>query len=549
MLRWPLHIPNLQSARLCAVRGARGLRLFFCLRPTYTRSISNSIDVTESQTKPTASPAEAERRDTQEESTVQDGFRQSDNKEKNGSGIQTDAHTEVVASNQQGASAQEQRESEDTRAYRRSRRPPRIPKLQPYSFPEPHLFPGATMQEVRERNHGKKLEEIPMATWYADQAAPPLLLTLDAFDTLYTPKTPPARQYAQAGRRYGYKVDSDQLQEQFRDVFKFLWKTHPNYGKGTMGYRDWWDVIIERTMAPFKPPWRPSPDQQLKDALFYRFATARGYKLFPDARAFLTLVSHSWAAREWHPKRTMLGIVSNSDPRVRTVLDSFGIKVGPNKPSMYPPLYAPEHRNDDPKFGLPDFAFATLSYECGSEKPSTEIYHQALSNAREAFEKMDILDRLTRTGKDVLHSLDEDFHHMHVGDSVDKDVMPALAAGWDAVLLDRSADEMVGERTATVKDMQNEEQTRTFTVINSLMALPHVVTKQRLRRGIDKRLGRESHDERRWWESPDPLLSLDKIGPRRERRRKFSGEEEVVDDDEEANVASAGSGKELDLDS
>lgn len=390
----------------------------------------------------------------------------------------------------------------------------RVPQRVPFSIPEPHLFPGSTMREVRDRNKGKKEEDIPVPTWYADRAAPPLLLTLDAFDTLYTPLRPVAEQYTDVARELGYKVDEQQVQELFRNAYKSASKEFPNCGSGAMGYRKWWGEVIERTFESIRPASKEWPDQILKDTLFRRFSTREGYRMFPDARQLLALIGTSWQARLWPPKRTMLGIISNSDPRVRTILKSFDLESAPQKPSMYPPRFAPRHRNHEPQFGDAEFAFSTLSYECGYEKPSPSIFNRALKDARRTFNGMPIIDRLTRSGKDVLRNIDEEFHHMHVGDSLEKDIVPALSVGWDAVLLDRSSPEAISERETMVDSKQFGETRWKYTVINSLMSIPEIVTKERLRDRINARVGREVYREKPI-ESVDPLKTLDKIRPPR----------------------------------
>ena len=411
----------------------------------------------------------------------------------------------------------------------------KLPKSQPFSIPEPHLYPGETMEELRYRNEGKKDEEIPVPTWYADQAAPPLLLTLDAFDTLYTPKRPIADQYAEVAQKLGYKVIAEQVQELFKTAFRAVSAEYPLYGIHNIQYKRWWGLVIEKTFESVRPAQKQWPDSHLNDSLFELFSTRKGYRLFSDTEQLLSRIGTSWQARLWPPKRTMLGIVSNSDPRVTSILDSFGIKsASGQKAELYPPRFAPEHRNDDPKFPSAQFAFSTLSYNCGWEKPNPSIYKKALGDASKTLNRMSIFERLTRSGKDVLTSINEEFHHMHVGDSLEKDVIPALTAGWDAVLLDRSATHEISEQEVSINDKKQGQKTCKYFVINSLMRIPDIVTKDRLTEAINSRVGREVY-RKHPYVPIDPLKTLDlsKLRSSSRKRRDGKGEgslEEVEED-------------------
>lgn len=163
----------------------------------------------------------------------------------------------------------------------------------------------------------------------------------------------------------------------------------------------------------------------------------------------------------------MLGIVSNSDTRVASILRAFGILISP---AMFPPRFAPSSRHVRPDFGPAHFAFATLSYHAGAAKPDPRIYNAAVVDAQRALDALHPVARLTRSGAKLLDNVNADFHHMHVGDELEKDVLPAIEAGWDAVLLDREAADPVGERVVGGK---------TVPVINSLDHLRELVTKER----------------------------------------------------------------------
>ena len=392
--------------------------------------------------------------------------------------------------------------------------PFKIPRGKPYSIPQPELFAGILPGQTQHRLRGKREKEIPMAKWLADRAGPPLLLTLDAFDTLYTPREPVPRQYADVASRFGYDVGEEQVQTHFKKAFKAVSAEFPNQGQGKIHYREWWTKVIERTFEPFKIFRRPWPDPDLTERLYSTFSSRMGYTMFPDVKEFLSMIGTCWQAWEWAPRRTMLGVISNSDPRLYDILRSFGVEVQREDTlALYPPRYAPDNRTDDPRFGPAGFSFATISYECGSEKPDEYMFNQAVTDAQRVLDSLSPVARLTRSGRHLLTNIGEQFQFMHVGDSLEKDVIPAMRLGWDAVLLDRSAEEAISERNV-------DELGRSVTVINSLMSLHHVITKERLQAGLDARLGKNSSSLQDGAEADDPLDRLSEI--RRERRGRIS---------------------------
>ena len=73
-------------------------------------------------------------------------------------------------------------------------------------------------------------------------ARPNLLLCFDAFGTLFRPKAPVAKQYAEVARQCGLSgFSDDELQSSLRAAIKEQAKLNPNYGKATgLGATKWW---------------------------------------------------------------------------------------------------------------------------------------------------------------------------------------------------------------------------------------------------------------------------------------------------------------------
>lgn len=345
--------------------------------------------------------------------------------------------------------------------------------FQPYSLP-PASSPALSKTALRRLTRRPPLPSLPQTPWRVDQATRPLLLTLDAYGTLFTPTTSIAAQYRDEAARFGLALLGDEagLERSFRAAYKVQSAAHPNFGAADVGRttRDWWAAVIAATMAPLLPDSAGGAlPPGLVSALYARFASAAAYTLFPDVPRLLSLIgTSSWRAAAWPPSRTMLGILSNSDSRVASILSSFGM---PIHPSLFPPRYAPSTRLHAPSFGPATFAFAALAPQLGHAKPDARAFAGARIQAQRALDALHPVARLTRTGASLLDSVNAEFHCLHVGDDVDCDVLPALAAGWDAVLLDRSAPEPVARRELRAG--------LSVDVINSLDHLRALVTRER----------------------------------------------------------------------
>lgn len=144
-------------------------------------------------------------------------------------------------------------------------------------------------------------------------------------------------------------------------------------------------------------------------------------------------------------------------------------------------------------------------------KPDRRMFDRALRLAQGVLDRMHPVARLTRTGSELLDDVRAGFHCLHVGDEVGKDAVAALGAGWDFVLLDREMDEGVGRRAVEVPVLGDRESNGNgngeikeveITVVNSLLELRHVLTKERLE-------GREST----WNQTSKPVWLDSMEGP------------------------------------
>jgi len=213
------------------------------------------------------------------------------------------------------------------------------------------------------------------------------LVTFDVLYTLVVPRLPIHVQYSQTFEPYLCVIDPADLRQSFRAAFRSLEREQPVYGKGSQA---WWSEVIRRTalgagasekaLAVSLPKIVPS--------LLQRFSSREGYRAFDDALPTLHALQ-----KELH---VQTAAVSNADSRIRLVLQDLG-------------------------FGA-SLDAVVLSEEAGVEKPSPEIFLQALSmvNSKRS------------------QSLITPEECLHIGDEIDADYNGALAANMKALLLRRA---------------------------------------------------------------------------------------------------------------
>lgn len=179
-------------------------------------------------------------------------------------------------------------------------------------------------------------------------------------------------------------------------------------------------------MRPLLSPAIPIPESLIQN-LLTRFSTAEGYKLFEDVLPFFHKIrelrqSASNSSRLFSTLE--VGIITNSDDRVPSVLSDLGLHVGHRRygtSTTALDLEDPSHVDID---------FVVMSYDVGFEKPDRRIF----DTARELGSK----------GKTF-----EPYECLHIGDHFQQDFLGAQAAGWNSLLLSR---DQLAEENHRVKD-------------------------------------------------------------------------------------------------
>lgn len=206
----------------------------------------------------------------------------------------------------------------------------------------------------------------------------------DAGGTLLKPHPSVGKIYAQTARRYGMRVDADRVDRIFRFEFSKRDKLSSTRAHSSeKNEREWWKVLVRDV---FRQVTAPRNFDLFFDDLYDLFATARVWKLYPEARRTL---------RALKKKRLVLGIVSNWDRRLFSICKEMRL-------DRY-------------------FQFILASAVVGSAKPNRLIFEKALALSRVAPHEA-----------------------LHVGDSVENDVEGARRAGIDALLVDRGGRKVRG---------------------------------------------------------------------------------------------------------
>ncbi|KAL7822490.1 hypothetical protein V8C26DRAFT_389101 [Trichoderma gracile] len=256
-------------------------------------------------------------------------------------------------------------------------------------------------------------------------AKPNLLLCFDAFGTLFRPKGEVAQQYALVARQCGLTGFSDkELSSRLLAAIKEERELNPNYGKATgLGATKWWTNVIHKTFTPLIPKDQPLPST-LVPKLIHRFSSSEGYEAQRDLVPAIKSLKRQNYLRD--VDKIVVGVVTNSDDRVPSILSSFGLNVSPAR-------YGSSEETTALAGGQYDIDFHCMSYDVGFEKPDRRIF-----NAAEL-----MLSRII-TGRHVESLAEVDlgsWQKVYVGDEYAKDVVGASNAGWNSVLLDADGNE------------------------------------------------------------------------------------------------------------
>ena len=301
-----------------------------------------------------------------------------------------------------------------------------------------------------------------------------LVVSLDALGTLYRFREPVAVQYSKVARQCGFKgqYDTRQLNQSFKSAFKEQNRLFPNYGKRELpNPQVWWESLVQKTFEPFVTDKAPLPSQT-GQMLYEHFTSGDAYELFPDVQPFMELISElKRSYSDPDGPLVLIGVISNSDPRVRNVLTSLGFRVGVSEPVEVD--FIDEMKNNweaakqarittpvNDMYNSGDHVnFMTTSYDAGDQKPEGKIFWEAeklvrqltVSRTLKAYEDPRSWEEAWSLIGKTMHAPTSSSRRtwIHIGDDYEKDFLGAKEHGHEALLLDREGKRKGEENVVT----------------------------------------------------------------------------------------------------
>jgi putative hydrolase of the HAD superfamily len=196
------------------------------------------------------------------------------------------------------------------------------------------------------------------------------VVLFDAAETLFTTRGTVGEIYGEVARRYGSVSNPAEIQAAFIRQFRHSGPLT------TDNEKNWWKDVVHRVFADVG---MVSNFDRFFDEVYEQFRDGRGWKLFPETLEVL---------EELRRLQYKLGVISNFDSRVYSVMESLRI--------------------------LSYFDTVTISSETGYAKPHPEIFKSAIRAAGVPGNRI-----------------------LFVGDSLADDVQAGAAAGLHTMLIDR----------------------------------------------------------------------------------------------------------------
>lgn len=215
----------------------------------------------------------------------------------------------------------------------------------------------------------------------------PKVIFLDAVGTLFGVRGSVGEVYGAIADQFGVHASSTALQSAFVNSFKqsspmLIQETTPE--KIAQQEYEWWSAIARSTFEQLQLYDQFSDFPSFFETLFHHFATADPWYVYSDVPS--TLAS-------WQNRGIELGIISNFDSRVQSVLKALELQ--------------------------DFFTSVTISSHVGAVKPEPKIFHAALAK----------------------HECEPN-QAWHIGDSLEDDYYGAKAVGMRGFLIQRSTSQL-----------------------------------------------------------------------------------------------------------
>lgn len=202
------------------------------------------------------------------------------------------------------------------------------------------------------------------------------LVTFDATNTFLKFRVPPWEYYATIASNYGFKGNGNDIKPRILQGFKEMNKLHPNFGKDTIFWEQWWTMIVERA---FQCDLDKENILKISLKLIEDYKTAKCWEVAQGTEDLLEYLKNYGIN---------VGVISNFDPRLHNVLNNLKLR----------------------SF----FEFVLTSYDVGISKPDKKIFKLAEEKCKTNISASQCL---------------------HIGDDIKNDYEGAMNAGWHALLL------------------------------------------------------------------------------------------------------------------
>lgn len=181
--------------------------------------------------------------------------------------------------------------------------------------------------------------------------------------------------------------------------------------------------VIRNTFQPLIGSGRELP-RDLAPRLLRRFSSREGYSLAPGVDSLLrSLKQHKQQQQQQQRScQIVVGVITNSDDRVPSILSSLGLRVSPVRfGSDLDPAEVVAGKQYD-------IDLHCMSYDVGFAKPDRRIFDAAEDMAKR-------IVATTRNDGGGGGEEDVPLLKLYVGDELEKDALGARAAGWNSVLV------------------------------------------------------------------------------------------------------------------
>jgi putative hydrolase of the HAD superfamily len=220
---------------------------------------------------------------------------------------------------------------------------------------------------------------------------PVAAVTFDVGGTLLTPHPNVGEIYQEVLKNHGVHAESAHLNSRFSEAWKILGKT-ADCKTNDLREIEKWRRVVRETFRFLDTEFK---FDQIFSELWETFTLPHRWQLRDDSRKTITAIRQ---------RGFRTAVLSNWDSRLRPLLKGFGL--------------------------LGSFDHLFISSEIGWEKPDPRIF---------------------RTAEEQLGLPPEQI--LHVGDSPEQDLAPALAAGWRCVLISDEANSAT-ETGVTLRNLE-----------------------------------------------------------------------------------------------